>query len=801
MLPELLDSNTFLLRDYAGYIKNTTDKLPNLTTKWTDFSISEPDVIFLNNIAYTNDLISYVIDYRYELTSVKYTQNQDFLNSICALTGSSVPFYRETYKIVINNKSLVNSLFIPKGTYLFDSYRTQVITTLKDVFALPNTENEVPVIVGYSYNNDLANIRNAKIRTKEPINQNSLYDFIGYGFLETNHSSAKVFYDFLLNTKESYWVTPGDNSLFVYSPVLEYLSYKFIGFATAQENTLVNGAEILSPNLEGSIFFYRQKEGNKPRDINDYKVAYLNSLSQIFTDINPTVFKSNLDYSQIPGIDRITLSYENNQETLISSSYISYTEGYIDFVGQIPVNTIITISYDYYNNDDNLANLKTKTIYKKIDIANSLTIDLELEENCTIKAFSTVIKVELPNGVVSLMTDYHNHIIVPRGSDYYRWFRYYIKEEDISYISGQSQNTPYFLQTAFIAGMVKQLEATETNKVYNYSVFIPTQKATKIYVYDLLDNEYKEFLLPNHNLTETIEVTARENSVIYIKDDKWKPLYRAYTKASTPWVLIDEERTVESEDLPNLVFHNDEKIYFLLPIANNQTDLTNQAITITLDQICSYQTQVFNLRGIGSNPPDIEHDRFYYTRFTRWADNNLGLTNLYYLILPQEYKNQEGQTIIPQEISLEVGGRLYYSNEENISAQNEYSSLCSSGILQNNIDLYDIPTTITSVKVRIIDVVATVYLKPLDLANSFIYDLIVEALRKYSDSLEIGERVSASALLATIIHSSEYIAYAELSSNTSKDADTSLSYKELKEIIHQVGRIDITFRNPDMIQF
>ena len=802
MIPDILDSNSYLLRDYSGFVRNLTDKLPNLTDKWTDLTVSEPDTIFLNNIAYTNDILSYVIDYRYELTSVKYTQNRDFLNSVCALTGGSIPFYEEKYSIVIKNTSAMSSIFIPKGTCLFDSHKTQAVTTLKDVYALPNSENEVAVVVGYPYNSSLPTMRNSQITAKETVNSNLLYDVTTFDVLQTEKNSSKVFYNFLLNGQESYWVSPGDASLCVMSPYLEHLSYKFAGFATEQENNLLDSAEILYPKLNGSIIFAKTKAGEKPKDINDYKVAYLQSLSEIYTDINTSVFEHNLDYQTLPGVFRLALSYENNRNSFITSSYISYTEGYIDIRGQVPLGTKINIAYDFYNNDDPLRMLKNKALGFTTTVRDSMSIDLELEENHTIKAFSTVIKMELPTQEILFLTDYNNQLILPRGPNSYRWFRYCLKDSlSVPYISGQSQDSEYFLKTVFSAGNVVQVGETSVAGVYEYSIFIPTQQATILHVFDYLANDWVTVSLPANNLMQTFTVTSRPRSTILIKDATMQPLYRAYTNSNTMWVVPDEERVVETNDLPNLVFHNGEKIYFLLPITNGQTELNGLSATVTLDGICSYQTYSFNLKSVSNrNTYDLASPS-YYTRIFKWKDNPLGITNLFCLYLPSEYKDENDEMILPQTVSLTVAGKTYYSNSANTSALNDYSSLSSSGVLRNNIDLYDLPTIITAAKVRTIDVSAKVYLKPLDLANSYIEELIKTALREYSDSLQIGERISASAILSTIIHASEYIAYVELDSETAKKADITLSYHDLKETIHQIGKVTLSFRNPDILQF
>lgn len=814
MIPELLDSNTYLLRDYSGFVKNLTDKLPNLTKKWTDFTVSEPDTIFLNNIAYINDLISYTIDFNYILTSVKYTSNRDFLNTICALTGSSVPKYSENYSLIINSGLSSTPQYIPKGTIIFDDSGVHSVITLKGVYILPNTETSVPVVLGNSYNSSILTRRNSEIRAQEIINKNTLYDTESFSLLDVETNSAKVFYNFILHGDEKYWVSQGDNMTCIMSPALAYKSYKFVSFSLEKENALADNSKMDYPMIQGTTTFSKTKKGSAPIDINDHKVAYLSSLDEIYTDINSNVFDHNLDYSILPGIDRLSLSFENNRNNLVSSSYIDYTEGYLEISGNLPTGSQLLIIYDYYNNDRGPSELYPHgPIRKEVDFLNFTTIDLELEENHTIKAFSLILKLTLPNGESLYLTDYHNALIVPRGNSYSAKFCYYSKtakihnklDFSVGMIIDPRQTITKLPKDNMISFANIRIEksggevfeskvdiSSLTSETSDYYLMLLTQEAERFQLVfkgpegKIIKEE--SLSLPAHNL-EPVCISCPAGSYEIAIFSQGNLLYTVSLTDGNSYLMLDEDYLLKTNYLPNFVFHDNQQIYFL---ATNSNSLQN--IFVDLDGQCSYQ--VFR-----NSPNPLATYLEYKPMPIKVNGINMGVNSLFSLEIPEFYTERFG---VPRKISLTLNDKTYYSTDSNYSTDNNYSSLISTDVIRHTIDLYDIPTKLVAAKEIMLRIGALVYLKPLDLSNQIIFDLIKQSLSDYSENLQINEFTSSSAILSKIIHASDYIAYVELDEETVKQADAIRDQKgSLTDFIVQIDveNLNIAFKNSDILQF
>lgn len=814
MIPEVLDSNSYLLRDYSGFVRNLADRLPSLTQKWTDLTISEPDTIFLNNIAYINDLLSYSIDFNYLLSSVKYTANRDFLNTVCALTGSSVPFYREAYSLIIKSSLSGSPYYIPQGSVFYDSSGLCAVIVLRGAYILPNTETSIPVILGNIYNSSIPARRNSKIDAKSLINSSTLHDLENFASLNIEKNAAKVFYSFLLHKEEKYWVSRGDESLCIMSPSLAYAPYKFLGFALEADNILANASEMRLSEASGAAFFAKTKEGVRPIDINDSKIAYYESLSEIYTDINSDVFAHNLDYSLLPEIDRLALSFTNNRNSLISSSYVSYTEGYMEISSSIPLGSLMVIGYDYYSNDIGPSVLTAHdNIVRTVDFLNFASIDLELEENCTIKAFSLLIKLTLPDGRSLYLTDYNNSLIVPRGTDCAVKFSYYAKDtktySNLDFSAGflvKTQQTPVksFRESIFLSshirieksdgGIFSSKPSALLNTAENdYYLLLLTQAAASFYLMfkDKAGRALKteRLRLPANNCSPVCIGCPADSTDLLILNNEGSLVYTAKIGDQLSYLSLDESYLLGTSSLPNLVFHDAQKIYFFADDVN-----ALQNMTVDLDGRCSYQ--VFRTTP-NSQTPYLE----YRPMPIRVNGVSLGVSGLFYLDIPAFYAEQFGT---PQTVSIVSHDRVYYSTDGNYSTLNRYSSLISTDVIRNTIDLYDLPIRLAEVAEIIIKVGASVYLKPLDLSNQIIFDLIKDALSEYSEGLQINEPVSSSAILSKILHSSEYIAYVELDGRTVIDSDNVRDQvNSLGDFIVQIDidHLDIVFKNSDILQF
>ena len=83
----LSDQYSNLCRDYSSFIKWGIDKISKNTTKWTDYSISEPDTLMLSSISIMHDYSQYVIDQLYLNTDLDVCSLK-FLHQVSAAMGN-----------------------------------------------------------------------------------------------------------------------------------------------------------------------------------------------------------------------------------------------------------------------------------------------------------------------------------------------------------------------------------------------------------------------------------------------------------------------------------------------------------------------------------------------------------------------------------------------------------------------------------------------------------------------------------------------------------------------------------------
>ena len=821
MLPDFLDDNSYLLRDYSSFVKSNTSKLPNLTSKWTDLTISEPDTIFLSNISYCNDLLSYAIDQRFLQTSLKSTDSMDFVNSLCVLTGSSIPFYQEKYFLEIkSNIDLSNPIFIPKGTVLWDDTQTHKVTTLRDALILVQTNNKVPVIPGWIYTSSLQTRRSSSINPAEAINISSIFDYESSELLYNFQNSSKVIFNFLCGKSSGFWITPGNGlKNLLLSPTLEFEDYRFVGFSLESENSLADSSPIVIENDSVTTKFRRYSNGqeNLNNKINSHKEAYLRSLQEIYTDINSSVFDYNLKDSNFEGLSKISLSFENNRNSFISSSYVSYTEGYIDIFCDFFANTRLTVFYDFYKNDKGVSQLYSHDpVFVEIKKAiSSISINLELDDNCTVKANSLVIEVKLPGGDFLYLTDYNNKIIVPRGSQCYKKYSYLLdnneKYDALEFNVGEGRfyreirvsdlvtiseyhtvkNNDQTIRNVYVRDVFNTSEAVRVTQ-WNQIIYSRGESYYNppVITHDVLDLILFSQVEESFNiLGSRVDLPAHNKSSIRFYDPDFSKGYipirllngtTIYKILTDGTVILDDSYDREFHaEYPNLVFHDDEIIYFFV----SRRNFGSLQLTITLDGVCTFSAVI------------LERTTFqnvYYLNLYNQDGVNLNW-HAYQVKIPTSYTGRFG---VPKEIEVVVGESKYVSvSNSNYSSKNYYNAILNTEVVHNTIDLYGLDKVYTSVtKITFPMIQAMVYLKPTDVLNSEIETLIKNEITNFFNGLSIGENVTLSSILSKIIHASDYIAYVELKSPID-DVEVSSSQ------ILVLGGINLGFQNADLIQY
>lgn len=820
MIPKVLDANSFLLRDYFAFIQNIASRIPSLTSKWTDYSVSEPDTIFLNNTAYLQDLVSYAIDYRYLQTSVKYTSSQDFMNSICILTGGSAPFYKETYSLKIVSSIKQKEFFLPKGSILFDSTNHYCVTTLRDSYIYPSTETHIPVIEGNLYNKSLISYRLNSIKSLEELNLNSVFSLDSYEMLDRQFNVSRVLYNFLVYTVEFCWLNSGDNnSSVLLSPAVTYKPYEFIGFSLNKENLLTDTAAITVPGFLGEASLSKQAVGSKPTGIDDSKVAYYESLQEIYTDINSSLYNYRTKNEDLIGLTKTSLTIKNNRDMLVASSHVDYSEGYIDVLGYFPPGSSLIVEYDYYNLDSRhpLEELQHNKILMDIDetTGGSFVINLELPENSTVKQYSLVVKAIMPDSQILYMTDYNGDLIVPRGNESYKEFNYLLEDglssQQLDFSPGEyltniveihvsdtciidctnsvdQDNTYKEIHVREILGGRDSFKAispygtvtdkgeTKATKQYPVFLLLPTQTPMDVYI------QNKLYRLPAHNLSGIYLYNAK-GKPLHILDRKKNPLYAIPSVYSgmkkTPGYLeISQQIENQFQGIANCLFFDRNRVYFIPTNYKNKISIGTK-VTVIVDQQCCFSHKIT-------------------------SQDNTRISNFPASILSVPFPKSYIEAVYPnpqdtpQEVMIQIGQRKYYAvADSNVSSKNYYNVILSTNLTRHTIDLYSMATRYKQITEQPVNVSALVYLKPLDVPISQIELVIHTELEKYFESLEVNEFVREAGVLSRIIHSSEYIAYAEIQLPVG-DIDPS-DFGD--SILFVLGRVKLTFKNPDILQF
>lgn len=759
MAPNLTDANSFLLRDYTAFVKQMTGLLPGITDRWTDYSVSEPDTIFLNNTAYLNDLISYAIDYRFLQASVKYTSDWDFLASAAILTGSSVPFYRETCWIDTVSGAGQELKVIKAGTVLYPPGSQYAVTVIRDAVLLPSSANRIPVIIGNAYSQALKKARKDRIPSADPIDLSSLFDIEESDRLARVFSSAQAVFDYFARGRRSYFVSRGTDSALLMSPSMEYADYDFVQFTLEDENVLASGISIDVPGLSGYATLVRETEGTKQAGIGSHKAEYLDSLDRIETDISPSLFADRLSRAvpRRPGglptsafakPRKSALRFRNNRDAMISKSFVSYQEGYIDISGYIPAGTHIDISYDWLPLPDDPQDYRPGQLSFDTDGSNEsdMTINLLLDEGKSVKANSLVMRLRLPEGFGKdiYMTDYDSRLILPRGYDCGKDYLYLLE--------GGRECT----SLAFAPGRAITADGQA-------SLFIGSQTDRTLHIQGRPYGLQRGFcVLPLEGY--------RAGDSLDIQDGEGRPLYLA--DGGSGFLAPDPRRSDYSDSLPSLVFHDSEGVR-VLPAPGIYSLLGDSvSLQFTLDGSCSYS------RPLSSSYLDPEYADY----------------GLYLYPYPSELGIGTDRPT-PERVCVTAGQGMYCSDLESDSSEGSwYNSVTDPSFGGCSIDLYGLESSFVSAKEVPIDVTATVYTKPLDSSDISLDSAVRESLADTFGRLEIGQDVLIARILSAVVHSSEYVSYAELSL---PKRDQFMREGEIAVL----GEVILEIKNPAIMQF
>lgn len=100
----ILGKEVTLCRDYASIIDWSVKQIQKWTSQWTDYSITDPGILFVNANAYMYDYINYALDDMYYNNVLRYTKSMESLHYMAQFVGLELEGRQaSTAKVKISN--------------------------------------------------------------------------------------------------------------------------------------------------------------------------------------------------------------------------------------------------------------------------------------------------------------------------------------------------------------------------------------------------------------------------------------------------------------------------------------------------------------------------------------------------------------------------------------------------------------------------------------------------------------------------------------------------------------------------
>ena len=152
----LSDSYSNLCRDYSSFLKWAISKISKNTTKWTDYTVSEPDTLLLSSISTMHDYAQYIIDQMYLNTDIDICTT-NFLHQVSAVMGQYLPGTNTIeIPIYIINSSSENIIIEPYEVF---SYNNELFTN-PDLIIIPAKSTAESIVVRNTVNEMIYKIEN-----------------------------------------------------------------------------------------------------------------------------------------------------------------------------------------------------------------------------------------------------------------------------------------------------------------------------------------------------------------------------------------------------------------------------------------------------------------------------------------------------------------------------------------------------------------------------------------------------------------------------------------------------------------
>ncbi|WJZ23505.1 baseplate J family protein [Listeria phage LIS04] len=112
----VLDSKILLARDWSSIMEWSVDTIPKITQDWTDFSVTDSGILWVNAMSYLYDQTHYTLDEKYLNNISRYSKSIRNLIDMCNLMGIEVPGLVSSITELDISLNSAENVDLPKGT-------------------------------------------------------------------------------------------------------------------------------------------------------------------------------------------------------------------------------------------------------------------------------------------------------------------------------------------------------------------------------------------------------------------------------------------------------------------------------------------------------------------------------------------------------------------------------------------------------------------------------------------------------------------------------------------------------------
>ncbi|AMM44853.1 baseplate J family protein [Bacillus phage SP-15] len=148
----ILDSKVLLCRDWSSIMEWSVNKIPKITQEWTDFTITDAGILWVNAMSYLYDHTHYMLDRKYINNISRYSKSIRNLIDMCNLMGMDVSGRTASLTELLVDLDSNMNVPLAKGTQLevYDenSGRSIYLNTIKDYELARGPYNRILCIEG-----------------------------------------------------------------------------------------------------------------------------------------------------------------------------------------------------------------------------------------------------------------------------------------------------------------------------------------------------------------------------------------------------------------------------------------------------------------------------------------------------------------------------------------------------------------------------------------------------------------------------------------------------------------------------